>query len=42
MTAGRYSDAQSRVQIKFESFQIVEKLWFSRAGSLRSISHSIC
>ena len=41
MAAGRYDYAQRRVQIKFESLQLFGLIWFSRSGSLRSISHAI-
>ena len=41
MAAGRYGDAQKRVQIKFERLQLFGLIWFSRSGSLRSISHAI-
>ena len=41
MAAGRYGYAQRRVQIKFESLQLFGLIWFSRSGSLRSISHAI-
>ena len=41
MAAGRYGYAQRRVQIKFESLQLFGLIWFSRSGSLRSLSHAI-
>ena len=41
MAAGRYGDAPRRVQIKFESLLLFGLIWFSRSGSLRSISHAI-